>query len=70
MSPVDMSPRAIEQRLRLASELRRLCLTLGEARPVGLVESGDDLIRDADSADAEGQQVAGENGDGTTRTKG
>jgi hypothetical protein len=41
---IDMSPAAIDQRLRLASELRRLCLSLGEAgRAAGL----HDVIRDA-----------------------
>jgi hypothetical protein len=31
---VDMSPKAVTARLRLASQLRRLCLALGKARPV------------------------------------
>jgi hypothetical protein len=31
---VDMSPEAVTARLKLASQLRRLCLSLGEARPV------------------------------------
>lgn len=32
MPPVDMSPEAIAARLKLASELRDLCLLLGTAR--------------------------------------
>lgn len=32
MPPVDMSPEAIDSRLKLASELRDLCLLLGTAR--------------------------------------
>jgi len=32
MPPVDMSPEAITARLKLASELRDLCLLLGTAR--------------------------------------
>jgi hypothetical protein len=31
---VDMSPEAVTARLKLASQLRRLCLSLGKARPV------------------------------------
>jgi hypothetical protein len=31
---VDMSPEAVTARLKLASQLRRLCLALGKARPV------------------------------------
>jgi len=31
---VDMSPEAIARRLREASELRRLCLSLGKARRI------------------------------------
>jgi hypothetical protein len=31
---VDMSPKAITERLRLASQLAALCLALGKARPV------------------------------------
>jgi hypothetical protein len=31
---VDMSPAAITRRLRRASELRDLCLSLGKAKPV------------------------------------
>ena len=30
---VDMSPEAVTARLKLASQLRRLCLSLGKARP-------------------------------------
>ncbi len=30
----DMSPEAVTARLKLASQLRRLCLALGKARPV------------------------------------
>ena len=32
---VDMSPQAVTTRLRRASQLRRLCLSLGKAQPVG-----------------------------------
>jgi hypothetical protein len=32
---VDMSPAAIAARLRQVEQLRRLCLSLGKARPVG-----------------------------------
>lgn len=32
MPPVDMSPDAIDARLKLASELRDLCLLLGTAK--------------------------------------
>jgi hypothetical protein len=31
---VDMSPKAISTRLKLASQLRRLCLSLAKAKPV------------------------------------
>jgi hypothetical protein len=31
MPPVDMSPKAVTARLKLASELRDLCLLLGKA---------------------------------------
>ena len=31
---VDMSPKAITERLRLASQLTTVCLALGKARPV------------------------------------
>ena len=31
---VDMSPKAITARIRLASEMRDLCLSLGKAKPV------------------------------------
>jgi len=31
---VDMSPEAVTARLKLVSQLRRLCLALGNARPV------------------------------------
>jgi hypothetical protein len=31
---VDMSPEAVTARLKLVSQLRRLCLSLGKARPV------------------------------------
>jgi hypothetical protein len=31
---VDMSPEAVTARLKLTSQLRRLCLALGKARPV------------------------------------
>lgn len=33
---IDMSPEAIESRLRLASELRRLCLELAKGRQIPL----------------------------------
>ena len=36
---VDMSPQAVTTRLRRASQLRRLCVALGKARPVGLGRS-------------------------------
>jgi len=32
---IDMSPQAVTTRLRRASQLRRLCVALGKARPVG-----------------------------------
>lgn len=32
---VDMSPKAVTDRLRLASQLAALCLALGKARVVG-----------------------------------
>ena len=32
MPPVDMSPEAVTARLKLASELRDLCLVLGKAK--------------------------------------
>jgi len=32
---VDMSPEAVTARLKLVSQLRRLCLALGQARPIG-----------------------------------
>jgi len=31
---VDMSPKAVTVRLKRVSQLRRLCLSLGKARPV------------------------------------
>jgi hypothetical protein len=31
MSTIDMSPAAVDARLRKASQLRRLCLSLGDA---------------------------------------
>jgi hypothetical protein len=31
---VDMSPKAISARLKLVSQLRRLCLSLAKAKPV------------------------------------
>ena len=31
---VDMSAKAVTARLKLTSQLRRLCLSLGQARPV------------------------------------
>jgi hypothetical protein len=31
---VDMSPKAISTRLKLVSQLRRLCLSLAKAKPV------------------------------------
>jgi hypothetical protein len=33
--PVDMSAKAVTTRLKRASQLRRLCLSLAKARPVG-----------------------------------
>jgi hypothetical protein len=38
---VDMSPEAVTARLKLASQLRRLCLALGKARPVKQPAVGD-----------------------------
>lgn len=35
---VDMSPKAISTRLKLVSQLRRLCLSLAKAKPVGQKE--------------------------------
>lgn len=37
---VDMSPRAVTDRLRLASQLAALCLALGKARVVGAQSVG------------------------------
>ena len=37
---VDMSPKAITDRLRLVSQLTALCLALGNARPVRPQGSG------------------------------
>jgi hypothetical protein len=34
MKSVDYSDRAISQRIRQASQLRKLCLSLGKAKPV------------------------------------
>ena len=34
MKAVDYSDRAISQRIRQASQLRKLCLSLGKAKPV------------------------------------
>jgi len=31
---VDMSPKAVTMRLKLVSQLRRLCLALGKAKPL------------------------------------
>ena len=31
---IDMSPKAVTRRLKLASELRDLCLSLAKAKPV------------------------------------
>ena len=36
---VDMSPAAIDRRIREVSELRRLCLSLARARRLGPVKS-------------------------------
>jgi hypothetical protein len=36
---VDMSPEAIDARLRLASELLNLCLSLGKAKAISPQES-------------------------------
>ena len=33
MKPVDYSPRAISQRIRQVSQLRKLCLSLSKAKP-------------------------------------
>ncbi len=38
---VDMLPEAVTARLKLASQLRRLCLALGKARPVKQSSVGD-----------------------------
>jgi hypothetical protein len=35
--PVDMSPAAVDRRLREVSELRRVCLSLARARRLGPV---------------------------------
>jgi hypothetical protein len=37
---VDMSPKAISTRLKLVSQLRRLCLSLAKAKPVPPKEKG------------------------------
>jgi hypothetical protein len=35
---VDMSPKAISARLRIVSQLRRLCLSLAKAKPLAQKE--------------------------------
>jgi hypothetical protein len=35
---IDMSPKAISNRLKLVSQLRRLCLSLAKAKPVSKKE--------------------------------
>lgn len=47
---VDMSPAAIDRRLRQVEELRRLCLSLGRARPLGPVHRPDGLLPQAGKA--------------------
>jgi hypothetical protein len=42
---VDMSPKAITERLRLASQLAALCLALGKARVAGATSIADHRIR-------------------------
>lgn len=32
---IDMSPKAVDTRLRRVSQLRRLCLALAKSKPVG-----------------------------------
>jgi hypothetical protein len=34
MKQVDYSPKAIETRLKQVEELRKLCLSLGKAKPI------------------------------------
>ena len=36
---IDMSPQAVTRRLKLASELRDLCLSLAKAKPIPKEES-------------------------------
>ena len=36
MKPVDYSQRAISQRIRQVSQLRKLCLSLSKANPAGI----------------------------------
>jgi len=49
---VDMSPEAIERRLRLASELRRLCVHLGEAKEIyEKRDPGPEDVRESPSAE-------------------
>ncbi len=50
---VDMSPEAIDQRLRDVSELTYLCLTLASAKRLGTVKE----IRDRESAAINEQQL-------------
>ena len=51
---IDMSPEAIERRLRLASDLRRLCLTLGAA---GKAAGLHDVVRDAPRYDDDNTKI-------------
>ncbi|HVT02349.1 MAG TPA: hypothetical protein VHL58_03120 [Thermoanaerobaculia bacterium] len=49
---IDMSPEAIERRLRLASELRRLCIHLGKGKEIYEKRDPDrDDVRDSPSAE-------------------
>ena len=49
---IDMSPEAIERRLRLASELRRLCIHLGKGKEIYPKRDLDqDDVRDSPSAE-------------------
>ena len=52
MRQIDMSPAAVTARLRLVSELRRLCLSLGKAK----VNARSDSAREDEKAKKEVQK--------------
>ncbi len=61
MSPVDMSDAAVTRRLRQASELRRLCISLGQSRKIPLEHAESDATNTAtaDRKVAEARAVYG-----------